>query len=77
MGRMFENMVKFMRFYLVGGLLVKVINEFKNSISTVIELDASLTELNKVSDLTSSPLQKITKDAYESSVLLLEEQGKK
>lgn len=64
MGRMFENMFKFMRFYLVGGILVRVVNELKNGISTIVELDTSLTELNKVTDLTSKQLARVTNEAY-------------
>ena len=65
MTRALENAYKFLRFYLVGGLLVRVVNAFRDSINTVTELDTSLTELNKVADLTNVQLEKITDKAYE------------
>ena len=47
--RMVEGAIKFMRFYLVGGLLVGVIRQLKDSITVVKELDEGLTQLRKVS----------------------------
>ena len=64
--RIFENAYKFLRFYLVGGLLVRFVGGLKDSIATVKELDTSLTELNKVADLTSVQLKNITDRAYEA-----------
>lgn len=65
MTRALENAFKFLRFYLVGGTLVGVVRAFKNAVDTVVELDKSLTELNKVVDLTDEQLKNITTRAYE------------
>ena len=70
MTRALENAGKFLRFYMVGGLLVSAVNALKGSINVVRELDTSLTELNKVSDLTSQQLESFTNRAFEASKLL-------
>ncbi|NMB96836.1 MAG: phage tail tape measure protein, partial [Clostridiaceae bacterium] len=70
MARALENAMKFLRFYLVGGILVGVVRAFKDSISVVKELDDSLTELNKVADLTEKQLSNITSRAYEAGTAL-------
>ncbi|MDD4780932.1 MAG: phage tail tape measure protein, partial [Tissierellia bacterium] len=64
--RTFENMGKFMRFYLAGGMLVGAVNAMKNGVKSVIELDASLTELSKVSELTNTQLSEFTDRAYDA-----------
>ena len=69
MSRALENAMKFLRFYLVGGLLVGVVRAFKDSISVVKELDDSLTELNKVVDLTENQLADITKEPIAGTAL--------
>jgi TP901 family phage tail tape measure protein len=66
--RAFENAFKFLRFYLVGGMLVGFVNSIRNGIKEVIALDTALTELNKVADLTSSQLQTFTERAYRAGV---------
>jgi len=45
-----ENAGKFLRFYLVGGVLVGFVNIFKGAIGTIYELDTAITDLKKVSD---------------------------
>lgn len=44
------NAGKFLRFYLVGGILVGIVNAFKGAIGVVYELDTAITDLKKVSD---------------------------
>lgn len=63
--RMVEGAFKFLRFYLVGGLLVGFIRNLREGVNGVIELDASLTEFNKVADVTISHLERLTGKAYE------------
>ncbi len=65
MGRALENAGKFLRFYLVGGLLVGFVRDIREGINSIKELDASLTELGKVSDLTGYQLKIFTDRAYE------------
>jgi len=60
-----NNMFRFLRFYVAGGILVGFVRSIKDGVKSVIELDASLTELNKVADLTANQLQNITDRAYE------------
>ena len=64
MSRAFENAYKFLRFYLVGGILVRFINTFKDGINVIVDLDSSLTELNKVADVTSAKLEEVTDRAF-------------
>lgn len=61
-----ENAGKFLRFYLVGGVLVGFANSIKNGVKSVVELDTSLTELAKVSNLTGSQLKVFTDQAYDA-----------
>jgi len=50
MANALENAGKFLRFYLVGGLLVGAVNVLKGSLTTIREMDTALTNLKKVSD---------------------------
>lgn len=68
MVRALENAYKFLRFYLVGGILVKFVNEIRGGIDVVVQLDNALTELNKVADVSSRRLEALTKRAYELGV---------
>lgn len=65
MTRALDNAFKFLRFYLVGGLLVGVVGAFRDAINVVVELDASLTELNKVIDISKNEMSTFTDEAYE------------
>lgn len=65
MSRTLENAYKFLRFYLVGGILVRFVNTFKDGINVIVDLDSSLTELNKVADVTSAKLKEVTDRAFE------------
>ena len=65
MVRALENAYKFLRFYLVGGFLVRSVNEIKKAINSIIELDTSLTELNKVVDISNERISKFVDEAYE------------
>jgi len=55
---------KFTQWYLLGGAIVGVINSIKTGVDSIIQLDSSLTELRKVSDLTSKELDDFTDSAY-------------
>ncbi len=61
---MFENLVKFARYYIVAGGIIKLIGILKNGISTVTELDTALTELSRVSNATGEQLERIAERAY-------------
>lgn len=63
--RMFENMVKFLRFYLIGGFVVKIRDSFTEGIKVVKELDTALVELAKVADVPGREIEKFTDQAYE------------
>ena len=52
MTRAFENAFKFLRFYLVGGMLVRFIGSFRQAIDILREVDDQLIQLRKVSGLT-------------------------
>ena len=66
LARTFENAYKFMRFYLVGGILVRFINSIRDGIISIKELDTSLTELSKVSELAGNQLIAFADKAYEA-----------
>lgn len=68
--RTFENAYKFLRYYLVGGILVSFIKGIKDAVKVVIELDTALTELNKVADLTGAELEVFTQKAYNAGVAI-------
>ena len=65
MTRALDNAFKFLRFYLVGGLLVGVVRAFRDATNVVVELDKSLTELNKVIDISKNEMSTFTDKAYE------------
>ncbi|HHX66641.1 MAG TPA: phage tail tape measure protein, partial [Gallicola sp.] len=65
MVRALENAYKFLRYYLVGGFLVRSVNEIKKAINSIVELDTSLTELNKVVDISNERISKFVDEAYE------------
>jgi len=60
MTRMFENLVKFLRFYLVAGTFVKLISELKKGIDTVKDLDAAITNMKITMNLTDSEFDRMT-----------------
>ena len=68
--RALENAGKFLRFYLVGGLLVGFVSAIRKGIGAVIDLDIALTELNKVADLSNSQLESFTKRAYDAGIAI-------
>lgn len=70
--RAIENAGKFLRFYLVGGLLVGFVNAIKQSVGSVVQMDTALTSLNKVVNLSTSEL----KEMRDASVELGKELGK-
>ena len=45
-----ENAGKFLRFYLVGGILVGFVGTIRNAIKDIYDLDTAITDLKKVSD---------------------------
>ena len=61
-----ENLVKFARFYIVGQAVVEVVRAAREGVKSIKELDASLTELSKVSDMSTSQLKNFTDQAYEA-----------
>lgn len=61
-----DNLVKFARFYIVGQAVVNLKNSIQGGINSIKELDVSLTELSKVSDLTGSQLKSFTDRAYDA-----------
>lgn len=68
MARTIEGLGKFLRFYLVGGLAVKAVNQVKDIVNVVRELDTALVEINKVLDLSSQQMQKLSREATELGI---------
>lgn len=60
-----ENVSAFTNWFVIGGLVSGSVRGVKQMVSNVKLLDDSLLELNKVSDLSASGLEKVTKEAYE------------
>ena len=57
------NAGKFLRFYLVGGALVSVVNVFRNGIENVKDLDEAITNMSITMNLTTSDFDKMTSSA--------------
>ncbi len=70
MTRALENAFKFLRFYLVGGLLVGFISNIRKGVAAVVDLDKALTELNKVADISSEQLKSITDRSFEAGTAI-------
>ena len=66
LARTFENMTKFLRYYAAGGILVGFVREIRSGIESVKDLDTSLTELNKISNMSSEQMKLFTDRAYEA-----------
>lgn len=56
---------KFVEWQIIGDIIHVVQEAIVDMVDQVFELDASLTELDKVTDLTSQGLQELTDDAFE------------
>ena len=61
--RMLDNMFKFMRFYIVGGLLVRVVGQIREGINTVKSLDEALTNMSITMNLSSADINKMAQSA--------------
>lgn len=61
-----ENFTKFGAWSIITFGYFALINQMKDAVNQVIELDASLVELKKVTDLSGSALEKFTEDAFEA-----------
>lgn len=70
LGRIFENMYKFLRFYIAGGFLVKAVNSVRDGIQAIRDLDTALVELNKVADLTAKQLQEVADRSFEAGLAI-------
>lgn len=66
MTRALENAGKFLRFYLVGGILVNTVNAFKGSIDYIRQFDDAVVDLTKVVDLSKTQI-----DAMKTSAISL------
>lgn len=59
MTRSFENIFKFMRFYLLGGTIVKMINSLKDSVKYIGELDNALNQIRIVSGQSQQEIESL------------------
>lgn len=60
-----SNISKFSEWFFIGGVVSSATQQIRNMISAVTDLDASLTELRKVSDLTGSSLDSFVDEAFD------------
>lgn len=66
MGQSLTDIIgKFTKWYLIAGGVTSVINGIKQIVSNVISLDASMVELQKVTDLTSEGLDDVKQKAFD------------
>ena len=70
--RIIENMYKFLRYYLVGGVLVGFVRNIKGSIDFIKELDKELTQVSIVQGLTRDETLELAK----SYAVLASQMGK-
>lgn len=61
-----ENFTKFGAWSIITFGYFALINQMKDAVQQVIDLDASLVELRKVTDLSGSSLEKFTEDAFKA-----------
>ena len=61
--RTFENAYKFLRFYLVGGLLVRFVSTIREGINTVKELDEAITNMRITMNLSSGEFDRMALSA--------------
>ena len=65
-----HNLKKVANWMLLAGGVASVIRQIKQMVTNVVELDSSLVELSKVSDLSSTSLEKFTQRAFEAGAQL-------
>ena len=66
MGQSLTDIIgKFTKWYLIAGGVTSVINGIKQIVANVISLDASMVELDKVTDLTAEGMEKVKQKAFE------------
>ena len=68
MTRALDGMVKFLRFYLLGGLLVRFIGSLRTAITTVVELDKQLTQLRKVTGESLQTMDEFARTANDIAI---------
>ena len=61
-----QNIQAFLNWYLIGNVVSNTVRQIKQMVVNVVELDDSLVELRKVSDLTGKSLNNFVKDAYDA-----------
>lgn len=65
-GRNLLSMIKgFIGFQLAATIIMQTINAIRGLVNEVIELDASMVELNKVTDLTAEQLKKVKDNSFD------------
>lgn len=66
MGKKFQDgIAKFAGWYTVSRIVMNAVGAFKQMVTNVVELDTSLVEIQKVTDLTGASLKSFTKQAFD------------
>lgn len=58
---------KYLQWYAIGSAVSGMVNSFRNALSTMKEVDAQLTNIQKVSNMSASELKKIGDAAYDTA----------
>lgn len=62
-----DNIGAFTNWYLIGGVVSGLIGNFKEAISTIVDVDTQLTEISKTSNLSGKALKQLGIDAYDAA----------
>lgn len=61
------NIQKFSRWYVIGNVFTKILNSFREALSTMKEVDSELANIQKVTDRTDAEMQKLAESAYKAA----------
>lgn len=61
------NIQKFARWYIIGNAFTKIMNSFREALSTMKEVDMELANIQKVTDRTDAEMQQLAESAYKAA----------
>lgn len=65
--RTLEGFTKFARFYIVGGFLVGAVNNLKDAMTTLKEIDSQMVEIAKVTNLSADAMTKLKDSSFDTA----------
>lgn len=67
LSRTLENFTKFARFYIAGGFIVGAVNNLKDAMTTLKEIDSQMVEIAKVTNLSADAMTKLKDSSFDTA----------